>query len=94
MRDLADPPRREERNRDRPSRRGKGRRLDQADEPAIPAADPRDDRASDGGLPLQAVLSGFQHPHGALEFEIARVGHVNLDQEMRHGAMVDRVVAS
>lgn len=93
MGDLADSPGREERHRDRLSRRREGSGIDQADEPAVLSADARDDRLSDRRLVLQAVLGGLQHAHGALELENARVRHVNLDQVVRHGAMVDAVVA-
>jgi hypothetical protein len=92
--DLAYPPRRQERDRHRPSGGREGRGVDQADEPAVLGADTRDDRTSEGRLVLQADLGGFQHPHGALDLEITRVGHVNFDQEVGHGAMVEGRAAS
>jgi len=38
-------------------------------------------------------LGSLEHPHGALELEIARVGHLDLDQEVRHAVMVRPAVA-
>jgi hypothetical protein len=68
------------------------RRFDQTDEPPIRAADPRDERVTGGHGPPQAVLSGFKHSHGALELELAGVRHLEFDEEVRHGPMVDPVL--
>jgi hypothetical protein len=92
MVDLADPPGRQKRDRDGASRRRQVRRFDETQEPTIVAADPRNDRRSSCPVP-QAVLGGFEHAHGALELELIGVGHVDLDQEVRHDDMVDRPAA-
>jgi hypothetical protein len=67
---------------------GQARRLDQAEQPSVGAADAGDQRAGDRGLLAQAFLGGLQHPHGALELELVRVVHVDFDQEVGHDAMV------
>jgi hypothetical protein len=92
VRDLADPPGGQKRDRDSPPSGREGGRLDEADEPTIRATDPRDDRTIDRAA-AEAPLSGLEHSDRPLELWLVRVGHLDLDQEVRHGAMVDADVA-
>jgi hypothetical protein len=78
------------RHADEASRRLKTRCFDQADEPTILAAEPGNDRGRNLPGPWRSGLRGFQHLYGARELALFRVGHVDFDQELRHGLIVAR----
>jgi hypothetical protein len=59
-------------------------RLDHKQEASVAAAEAANDRARDHPRFSQAGLGGYQHPGHALQLKQYGIGHVDLNQEVRH----------
>jgi hypothetical protein len=85
MRDLTDPRRREQGQRDQRSHGVRLGRFDHAEEATLGRDDSGEQRACHGGAMAQAGLRQQEGPGGAPQGDLIRVPHRDLDEEVPHG---------